>query len=30
MLAAAVAALAATGIAWRAAHALSPRARTAS
>jgi predicted MFS family arabinose efflux permease len=30
MLAAAVAALAATVIAWRAAHALSPRARTAS
>jgi EmrB/QacA subfamily drug resistance transporter len=29
MLAAAVAALAATGIAWHAAHALSPRARTA-
>jgi EmrB/QacA subfamily drug resistance transporter len=30
MLAAAVAALAATAVAWRAAHALSPRARTAS
>jgi len=30
MLAAAVAALAATGVAWHAAHALSPRARTAS
>jgi EmrB/QacA subfamily drug resistance transporter len=30
MLTAALAALAATGIAWRAAHALSPRARTAS